>query len=102
MRIFEGRPGKVLYADALAEELDTFRDTIQNGVNNLKRRPEWGELIEVVIRGQAWKYNGPAGEVKAGTGNGEAKLCFEELGRTREGDLIIQSDDGRLFRATEL
>jgi len=103
MRKFEASEGKVLYADDLADELDVFRDTIQAGVNNLRRKPEWDSAIEIVVRGNAWRYKGPAGEVN---GNGQhaaaAGMRFTSLASTREGDLILQCEDGRIFRAKEL
>jgi hypothetical protein len=103
MRKFEASEGKVLYADDLANELDVYRDTVQAGVNNLRRKPEWDAAIEIVVRGNAWRYKGPAGEVKAnGHAPDGAGLMFTSLASTREGDLILQCEDGRIFRAKEL
>lgn len=53
--------------------------------------------LEVTIRGRAWVYR-PGAESKQGKGT----RVFEELAATKSGDLIIQDQDGKLYRAKEL
>lgn len=96
MKAFEQKVGQIVYVDDLAAEFGTHRDTVQKGVLNLKQREEWRERVEIVVRGQAWRYLGPD---RKGAGS---KLCFEQIGVTREGDLILQCEDDRIFRAKEL
>lgn len=118
MEYFEHSEGKVVYLGALSTALGYDETACQRGVNNLRRKieSEGGEL-RVVMRGQAWKYirdarpkdgvvmkPGAVGGVvidRSQPANGQS-LSFAYVGASREGDLILQSADGRLFRAKEL
>lgn len=99
MQFFEERPGKTVYLETLARTLGEDPTAVQTGVRNLRRREGWEKALEVVVRGKAWRYTPTEETAEQDSGTGR---CFEQIGTTRDGDLILQSDDGGIFRATEL
>lgn len=70
------------------------KDQVQSGVNNLRTRH--GLNIETVMAGQLWIYH-PNTPVAAGP----QRTMFELVGQAKAG-LIIQDEDGKLYRAEEL
>ena len=70
------------------------KDQVQNGVNNLRTRH--GFNIETLVAGNAWKYmpTGPAP-------TGPQRTMFELVGQAKAG-LVIQDEDGKLYKAEEL
>lgn len=62
LRLFTENPGKVLYADDLAAKLNVPRKSIISCVYNMRRTTKvLNEQIEVVVYGNAWRYNGQPG-----------------------------------------
>ena len=59
LRLFTDHPGKIMYADDLARELNVGRKSIINCVYNMRRTtPLLNDQIEVVVHGNAWRYAG--------------------------------------------
>jgi DNA-binding transcriptional regulator GbsR (MarR family) len=55
-----------------------------------------GLPIETLIRGQRWKYS-TARAAKSGN-----KRIFEELAETRNGIILVECEDGRIYKLEEL
>jgi hypothetical protein len=96
MKYFEDRPGVNVYVDDLAKEAQASREQVQSCISNMKREvPEF--VIEVVVHGNVWRYVGhPKPAAKPG------KRMFEELAVTKAGDILIQDQDGAVYKAVEL
>lgn len=102
------RPGQPLFRDEIVAETGLTPDQVRIGMANMRASNYLGarEALEIVVAGQTWVWH----PNKARTEATEApapeaaptKRLFAEIGTTREGDLILQADDGTLWRATEL
>ncbi len=78
-----------------------FKPTqIQSVMTRMNADPQ--EDLEIVSRGQAWRYRGHFMEVAPGPNETKDPRLFDEIGVTRDGALIIQDVEGKLYRATEL
>jgi hypothetical protein len=57
LRVFTERPGKIIYVDQIAEEVNASVRSIVSCVYNMRRSsPLLEQQIEVVIHGHAWRY----------------------------------------------
>lgn len=95
-------PMEVVFLDTLVEIAEGKTNGVQSAMHNLvKNIPQ----IERMVGGKAWRWNP---DVTESTGQPEpanaqpTRRMFEEIGQTREGDLVIQDDTGTLYRATAL
>lgn len=96
MKYFTERPGQTIYLDDIVDDLKETPERIRANINNVRHSPGLqGELV-TAVRGNAWRYN-PSGK-KASQG----KRVFQELGTAKDSTIIIEDEDGNLFRATEL
>lgn len=100
MRYMEQRPGVNVYLDEMRHEFGVPEALVQTAVRNIRQRDYWREAVEVVVRGRVWMYRPNRKPVE--DERKDTPLCFEEVGQTRDGDLILQCEDGRIFRAREL
>ena len=91
--MLERAPGKVFYLKDLMEELNAPEVAIQNAAARAVR--EGGGSYKVHISARAWVY-APDGVAARG------KRMFEELAAAKDGSIIIQDEQGNLFRAVEL
>lgn len=102
-------PGRVVCRQQIAEATALSAQQIRSAVQNLRVRS--GENIEVVIHGESWIWR-PREVEEAATATPEPaapvsaapaqRRVFEQIGTTRSGDLVIQDEDGSLYRATVL
>jgi hypothetical protein len=99
MSYFEKHPGVNLYLDDLAKDLNEEPKRIQQGIANLIHDKTLD--IQVVTRGQVYKYSPFAvgGKQARAARN---KRVFEELAEARDGSLILECEDGTLYRANVL
>lgn len=99
MQYFEEHAEKTVYLsdimDALGESLDR---RVQQGVNNLIHADVMTGVIERIVAGQAWVYRPNARYVNAKND----KRIFAEVGKTKDGGLILEADDETLWKATQL
>lgn len=95
---FKKHPGVQIFVDDLAAELEEDRERVLSGVGNLMRENRLPGLEKIAIAGP-WIYKGPP---TASNGQVDSKSIFEFRWKTKKGDLIIESDDGTLYRAVEL
>lgn len=96
------RPGKHCHIHEMAKELNYTQTQIKQAISNKRHESkEWGSHVKTVIQGSVFSWiekpeNGvpEPKDVK--------KNLYEQIGVTKNGDLILQDEDGNLFRATEL
>lgn len=96
MSYFEKRPGQTVYLKDMAAELKLKEDSVQSSIGHMVRQDILP--LEIVVRGQAWRYK--PGEAKAA--KAAARPLYELLGTAKDGALILEAEDGGLWRATEL
>lgn len=100
-------PGIELFRAEIAEATGLTEHQVRTNLANLRSGNKLGahEALETVVAGQVWRWHP---NKTTGTLTPEAaptapsKRVFGEIGKTREGDLILQADDGSLWRAVEL
>lgn len=93
LEYMEQHTGQPVYTDTIVKELGLPARTIQNTIGQL--RDAKGFAIETISAGRAYRYRGT-------TAAANGKRVFEEIGTTKEGHVIIQADDGTLYRAEAL
>jgi biotin operon repressor len=77
------------------------RQRVMNAISQLRGRN--GVNIETISKGSTYVLReGSQMTKKEDTPSRKLKKVFEEIGATREGDLIIQADDGTLWKAVQL
>jgi hypothetical protein len=103
------RIGQVVTLDDLQREFtDLDANKIRYGINNLRNSPveesggfDMKTSLQTVARGNAWTWR-PVQAANATPPAGVPKRCFEEIGPTKSGELLIQADDGTIWKAVEL
>lgn len=70
---------------------------IHNAISYLRVRGDFP--IETLAHGRIWRHR-PAATAPAAAKND--KRVFEELAITKTGDIIIQDEEGKVYRAVEL
>lgn len=96
IKYFRERPGVQVYAEDITYDLGEDRKRIFAGINNMiteKKLPG----LQRVSKGGPFVYNGPGQVV-----NGDAKELFQLIGESKLGDMILEGEDGKLYRAKEL
>ena len=68
------------------------RDQVFNAVNTLKRQ---GRPVETHVAGHSFILRREAPLTKE-------KRVFEEIGTAKNGDIVIQDEDGNLYKATRI
>jgi hypothetical protein len=101
VRFFHEHPGVQVYAHEIGAALNESPKRVMDGMTNLLQDGRMEGLIRVQ-NGGPYIYKGSqfASPVDAHvTGN---KPLFEEIGKTKKGDIIIQDEHGNLYKAIEL
>lgn len=98
-RYLMDRPGEAVWLQDIADYVGTQERPVQSAINNMRNTPgdQVGEALDVLVRGQCWRYM-PDNSPEAGTDN----TLFEEVGRTKQGHLVLQDCEGNLYRAQAL
>ena len=96
-------PGTELFRTEIATETGLTEAQVRTGMANLRRADKSGaaEALETVISGQVWRWHPNKAKAEEALAKPSERL-YREVGKTREGDSILQADDGSLWRATEL
>lgn len=90
LKYIESQPGLTVYLSDMEGDLKAQRSTIQSAVRGLQERlPN----IETVVTGKAWRY-----VVRPNSG----KRIFEELTTTKAGIILVQDEDGNVYKLEEL
>lgn len=99
MKYFDTHQGIIVYLADLVEALGIDENQARIGVNNLRHKDDFYKThIETVVRGNAWRFC-PNNAPKKKADN---RQVFEEIGKTKDGSLILESEEGTLYKATEL
>ena len=77
---------------------DVSEKQMQECISGILREDQLPGL-EVKIAGRSWIYRPSASKAKEAAAT---RRVFEELATAKGGDLIIQDQDGNLYRAKEL
>lgn len=123
VNFLSSRPGELITLQRLANELQLDSVKIQKALSNMLRDGGYGESIEVVHRGQVWRWVGggvapitprpvtpeipvaaPAvfptpAPVAPGLRKGDV---VEVMGVTQDGDAVASDENGRLYRVVPL
>jgi len=83
--------GLTVYREDMARDLGVNSNAIIQAVNTLRRNGH--TEIEVVMRGNAWRI---------GADKKTQHALYEQIGVTKSGDLILQDEEGQLYRAREI
>jgi len=98
--LLERSPGKVFFLKDLMDELGAqSEDLIRNTAARAVR--EGNGAYQVHIASRAWIYR-PDGRTNGPSAPQTSRRMFEELAVTREGALLIQGEDGTIYRAVEI
>jgi hypothetical protein len=92
---FVGNTGRTITLSELTSNLKNDARVIQQSMASILREKTPG--FAVVVRAKAWKYD-PATRPETKSD----KRMFEEIGKTREGEIVIQDDNGVLYLARNL
>ena len=97
IRYLDSKAGQRVYADSIAVDLNEPVERVRAGINNLQR--ELGYPIDTFSTGV---YDVRAGGLPPKGRPHRSDRIFQEVGTTKDGGLVIESEDGKLYRATEL
>lgn len=95
LKAFEASPGVTLYAEDMAEQFGVNKGTVQYAVKALSGTVPG---IISVIKANAWRYD-PNAKASNGT---SGKRIYEELTTTRAGVVLVQDEDGTVYKLEEL
>lgn len=96
--VFETSPNVEISLGQIRKNVDgEYTDQqIQTAISNLRNR---GKIpIEVVVAGRVYRYT-PGMKLERGP---EQKQLFESVAKLKNGDLLLQDENGVIFRAVEL
>jgi len=115
-------PGVTLHKTELAERSDLTVEQIYDAMNTILRNSEYAPFIDVIRRGDAWRY-APKGAIhtqdsikqraqvqgtvsRPTTGPspslGALTRVFEEIGELKSGNILLRGSDGSMWSASEL
>jgi hypothetical protein len=93
MEYLAKHPDEVVWLSDVLSATGLIRAQVQNAMTGLIRD---GKPVEVIQRGQAWRWNGDAGG-ETGTPRG-----LEYLAAGKDGAIIIKDSAGHVYRAVEI
>jgi hypothetical protein len=95
---FDTHIGTTVYISELVQALKLEPRQIQNAIANGVRVKfnHWDTRLEVVQRGNAWRWHG--NNKKANDGS----LLFERIAITKSGVVLVQDENGTVYKLTEL
>lgn len=103
------REGQYCHVAEMSKELNYTYTQIRCAINSKRYEDEdWGSRIAIITRGSTWMWKQSNHENEAsiplnGTSNEKVKSSsFEQIGITKTGNLILQDENGNLYRASEL
>lgn len=96
--------GSHCHVSEMANEYHYSEKQIRQAISNKKNEDkEWASHLRTVINGSMWMWiKNPLPPTTPSPEKVVAKNIYEQIGATKNGDLILQDEDGNLFRATEL
>lgn len=98
LRYFEQHERQNVYLEDLAEAIGATKEQAQGAMTNLRANmPDMAKQIKVIVTGNVWTYDRDRTPAAKPT-----KRMFEELATAKDGTIVIQDQDGGLYRASEL
>lgn len=102
----QANTGKVVRLEELVKALNLTPRQVQSNLSNLRADTtntayDMRLSVRVVAHGQQWLFEPVMRETAPATPP-VGKLCFESVGSTKDGSLIIQCEDGTLWKAVAL
>lgn len=92
LKAIESGAGVTVYAEDMVKDFDVPLNTVQAAARALV---EQVPQVEAVIPARAWRWSATA---KASNG----KRMFEELTTTKAGVVLVQDEDGNVYKLEEL
>lgn len=120
VNFLSSRPGELVTLQRLANELQLDSVKVQKALSNMLRDGGYGESIEVIHRGQVWRWVGggvaslnprpvapkPTQDVFPAPAPVLKSLhkgdMVEVMGVTQDGDAVASDENGRLYRVVPL
>lgn len=78
----------------LMEQFDLKENQVQNSIHYLMER--YSDHIEVVVKGRVWKWH------ESKIGSEETNNGFRVIGQSKKGYVVLEDEDGNLFKAVEI
>lgn len=98
---FASRDGETCTIKQMSNDLGYTEQQIRACISNKTHHSkEWASHLTVYVRGQVYKWRSEPVLVPKTTD--EKSNLYEQIGVTKNGDLILQDEEGNLFRASEL
>lgn len=112
LKYLADHPGLVVWRDDMAKDLNLLPSSIAAAIGNMIREgKEASTHIVVVQSGRAWRWSEKPTTPPVpprGGGNGvastgaPARKLYEELAVTKGGTILVQSEDGQVYRLADL
>jgi hypothetical protein len=113
LEYLSARPGQPVTLRSMATELKLDQVRIQKALSNMLRDGGYGDAIEVVHRGQIWRWRlGADHSAQASTPNTPTPPArpeglavgdvVEVIGTMQTGDVVARDGDGRMYRVSPL
>lgn len=99
LEYIQKRPGQYLYVQDIASELDLTEAQVRKGIYYIISTDKLPYISKKTQYGPYIYSPGTNADI---TAEQNGNIIFEMRGRTKKGDLIIEADDGTLYRAVEL
>lgn len=98
LQYLEAHEGDQVYLERMAAAIGATRKQTQQAVSNL--REDLPDIpIRVIVAGNVWVYDRAWRQPDAVK---PTRRMFEEIGPTKSGDILIQDQDGAIYRAVEM
>lgn len=95
LKYIEKASGTIVYVNDMSTEMDLTQGQIAGAVRGLLDSGRLPQL-EVVLPGRSWRWNANA---KA---NVSGKRMFEEMTTTKAGVVLVQDENGNVYKLEEL
>lgn len=108
LNYFERHVGQIVSLNDIVQDIGLGSSQAQANVNNLRNDPsdsglDMKQSLKVVTRGQQWLWR-PVQACNATPPQGEqpTNRCFEEMGKTSSGEVIVRCEDGTIWKVVPL
>lgn len=103
---FDRHVGQIVNIEDIVAELGLELRQAQGNIANIRNSDngplDWKASIQVVTHGRQYLYRPVPKTTPATSPVKPTKRCFEEIGSVKDGSLLIQADDGTIWKAVEL
>lgn len=94
------RTGEVCFLRDIVTETGFTADQVQAAVWHLVKHN--GEAINIVTRGQSWRYTGADTATEPEPADSLVGTVFECIGTSKNGAILVRGEDGNLYVLREL